>query len=157
MNIYDYFKDEIAYPNYCNGEILPFNTIYSEVSTNFLDAFINGCEKHLICYTIDYYRHNDSEKTKYVDNINKNEGCVSHTKISEVEDDIFIISKIEDGYMLFWYHLSGRCDIGRFKTKDTIDQIEENLLRWLDEMKVDTITGYTKINTEKYLVGWVGF
>ena len=158
MNIYNYFTEDIEYPKYCNGEILPFNTVYSEVSSTFLNAFINGCEKHLLCYTLDNYRNNDEEKTKYVEDININGYKGTHTSLSEIEDDIFIVSKIKDGYILFWYHLSGRCDVGRFKTEDNIEQIENSLINWLEEMKyTEFATGYTKILTDKYLKGWVGF
>lgn len=155
--IHDYFKDDIEYPNVCNNDILPFNVLYSEVSTTFLDAFINDCEKHLICYTLDYYRTDIEEKKKVIDNINIYGYNGTHTKISEIEDDIFIISKIENGYMLFWYHLSGRCDIGRFETDDNIQQIENALINWLEEMKKDIIRGYDKIIANKYLKGNISF
>ena len=155
--IYDYFKDDIDYPKICDGEILPFNTMYSEVNTSFLDSFINGCQKHIICYTLDYYRADFKMKSDLIDKINLNGYEGTHTKISEIEDDVLIISKIEGGYMLFWYHLSGRCDIGRFKTNDSIEEIENMVINWLEEMKPDNIKGYSKIIANKYLKGWVGF
>lgn len=157
-SIYDYFNDWENYPNVCNGEILTFNKIYQEVSTTFLDAFINSCEKYLICYTLDYFHENLENKKEYVDNINTNGYNGTNTKFSEIEDDIFIIAKIEDGYMLFWYHLSGQCDIGRFKTTDSIEQIEKTVLNWIEEMKKSkSITGASKLNTKKYLSGWLHF
>lgn len=155
--IFDYFENDIEYPNVCDGIILPFNTLYSEVSSNFLDAFINGCEQHIICYTLDYYREDIIEKRKLIDDINVYGYSGTHTKVSKIQDDVFIISKIDDGYMLFWYHLSGRCDIGRFTTNDTIEQIEDSVINWLEKMKQDSISGYSKIIANKYLKGWVGF
>jgi hypothetical protein len=157
-SIYDYFNDWENYPKVCNGEILPFNTIYQEVSTTFLDAFINSCEKHLICYTLDYFSEDLEAKKAYIENINTNGYSGAHTKFSEIEDDIFIIARIEDGYMLFWYHLSGRCSIGRFKTDDSIDDIEKALLNWIEGMKQDyLITGASRLDTNKYLSGWLHF
>lgn len=155
--IFDYFEDEIEHPKICNGIILPFNVLYSQVGSSVLDAFINYCKKHLICYTLDYYRNNDAEKEKLIKDININGIEDRHTNLSILQDDVLIISKIENGYMLFWYHKSGRCDIGRFTTNDSIKTIWSSVVYWLEIMKKDNITDYHQILTDKFLKGWVRY
>lgn len=155
--IYDYFTYEVEHPTVTKGEILPFNTMYLEVDTNFLDAFINNCEKHMIVYSLDYYKTKDEKKDIIMD-INMNGYQNVHTKFSDIQDDIIIVSKIENGYMFFWYHLSGRCDIGRFTTNDTYEQIEDSIINWMKGLIRDnSISGYSKLVADKYLKGWVSF
>ena len=155
-DIFDYFNNTTEYPTILNDDILPYNELWSDVSPLFLEAFINHCHSHLLCYSLDYYL-TEEEKLFNLNKIHTNEFTSTHARISQLNDDVVIISKIKNGYMFFWYHFSGRCDIGRFTTTDTIELIEQNLINWLENMKCENITGYRKLEVSHFLKGYIRF
>lgn len=50
-----YFPDNIDYPNVLGGEILPDGTLWSYVSSTFLNGFINYIQP-VKCYLMNRYR-----------------------------------------------------------------------------------------------------
>lgn len=150
--IYDYFEDALTGID-LNKKILRFNTVHVDVSTTFLDTFVNNVDEHLISYTLDYYHQYPKKKYSLIDKGNSE----VNTKISDIEDDVVIASKIERGYIFFWYHMSGRCDIGRFETDDNIEDVKNCLINWMNFMvKEEVISGYYEMQL-CYLKGNIKF
>ena len=84
-DFYDrYFhSDTIEYPDVVSCEILPFNVLYSYVSADFLNAFVNGIEPVKVLQ-IDRYTHDSEMITNDIigDKWHRREvfGAVSKTK-----------------------------------------------------------------------------
>lgn len=179
--IYDYFEEEVEYPMDLCDNMLPYGTVLCEVSTTLLDAFINHT-KPLLCFVLDDYlgaegtiekgrAHVSNKETVFdyyyfegtkrelIQGINTGAIVVNHTNLHMFGDDIVILSKIAEGkYMWFWYHMSGRCDVGRFKTKDSDEEVCKYAHTWLKEKVSDnSIKGYHKLKIENFLTGWVSF
>ena len=176
----DYFTGEEHPENYCDN-ILPYGIIWQDVPTSFLDAFVNHSE-HIICFALDYYLMMDEEidcsgyhvsyptdrfkyfefkgtKRELFESINTGKIVNTHTKISMLRDDIVILSKIDEGkYIYYWYHLSGRCDIGRFQTTDDIEIVKKSVAKWLSDMKEDDcIKEFYELSVKNFFEGWVSF
>jgi hypothetical protein len=179
--IYDYFNEEIDYPQDICDNILPYNTVLCEVSNTLLDGFINYV-KPLACYVLDSYVDIDEQiekdrahvslkndrysyfyfhgtKMELIGAINLGILQITHTKLSMFGDDIVILSKIaENKYMFFWYHMSGRCDIGRIMTTDSDNLVIQSVFNWLDSMvKEGTTKGFNKLNINNFFEGWISF
>ena len=179
--IYDYFEEDIEYPTDVCDNLLPYNTVLSEVSTTLLDGFINYVTP-LKCILIDDYVNIDDEiekdrahvsdkkdrfnyyyfkgtKRELIAGINSGVIQITHTNLHMFGDDIILLTKIANGkYMWFWYRMSGRCDVGRFKTTDSENEIIESINNWLNEMKEEgRIKGYSNLNIRNFLEGWISF
>lgn len=179
--IYEYFNVEMPFPSDICENILPYNTVLCEVSTTFLDGFINYV-KPLICFVLDSYVDIDEQieeksaivslkndrwkyfyfkgtKRELIEGINSGTIQITHTKLHIFGDDIVLLSKVTDNkYMFFWYHMSGRCDIGRILTNDTEADIIKSVYNWLEKMKSDDeIKGFNELKVENFIEGWVSF
>lgn len=179
--IYDYFDNKISYPQDICDNILPYNIVWSEVPTTLLDGFINHVTP-LVCFVLDSYVGIDEQieenrahvslkndrfnyyyfkgtKRELIKGINSGVIQITHTKFHLFGDDIVILSKIADKkYMFFWYHMSGRCDIGRILTDRSEAELIKSLKTWLHNMKSDdNIKGFHELKIENFIEGWCSF
>lgn len=132
--IMDYFNDEIEYPQDVALEPLPINTLWSYISSTFLNGFINYV-KPIKVFVLDRYK---DDKTEEIKNLKPQ----PHTNLHHFGDDVIILAEIENHeggvkmYMLFWFDCDvSDCRIGRFETSDFSTVVIQSLVNWLDEMK----------------------
>ncbi len=151
--IMDYFNDEIEYPNDVALNPLPMNTLWSYISSTFLNGFVNYVEI-LKVYVLDRY---EDDKTDAVLNLTKQ--C--HTDLRQFGDDIILLGKIENNedslnkFMFFWFDMDvSDCCIGRFETTDNNEIVFEALLNWLEYD--NGILGFHEL-PKSFIKGWVSF
>lgn len=160
--IMDYFEDTIDYPNDIALNPIPMNTLWSYVSSTFLNGFINYVTP-LKIFVLDRY---EPDKTEEIKNLKKQ----AHTKLGQFGDDIIILSKIGNNvYMFFWFDMDvSDCCIGRFETTDSKNEVIISLTNWLDEQKAENagkeyqemmdngILNYHELPMS-FLEGWISF
>jgi len=165
--IWDYFEDNIEYPSEVAHNPIPYGTIWTYVSSTFLNGFINYVNP-IGCYLIDRYTPDnenisdrcisyqkkddnkwlkfDGTKGELKDKILSGEFKMYHTKLDCFGDDIVILSEIETEnevtgkYMFFWFDMDcSDCSIGKFETTDTKEQVIESVINWLEKDKSENI------------------
>ena len=189
-----YFKNIICGLN-LEGTILPFGTSYANVSTAFLDGFINYF-KPIKAYCLCNYhswdeplengegwevRLNEVANLRHlqINRIDKPKShpwgtykffkkqdlfdaitlprAVFHLNLSDFRDDVLLLSQNEnkpDEFIYFWYNLGGRCDIGRFKTKDTLEVVISEFERLITALDSDNLRKEIPLHT---FAGWLSF
>lgn len=160
--IWDYFEDNIEYPSEVVHNPLPYGTVWSYISSTFLNGFVNYV-KPISCFVLDRYTADDEEigdrnltvcnkgefgkwhkwngtKRELITAICSGDKEMCHTDMSCFGDDITILAEvetdIEDGkgrYMFFWFDNDvSDCSIGKFKTDDSKEQVVQSMKNWLD-------------------------
>lgn len=148
-----YFEHTVDYPKDKLLDILPWNTLWEYVASDFLNGFINYAQV-ISAVLVARYRKWD-EKLEWEVNImeppnsfqwtkfsgtkeevfNKltEEGRVCHSKFSDFGDDVVVLSKIADKkYILFWYDCDvSDCTIGRFETEVPEEDVKKDFREWL--------------------------
>lgn len=153
--IFDYFSEEIEYPEKVIDEILPYNILWSYVPSNFVNTFVNQ-GKAIKVYQIDRYTTEETyiegvlmenhkeyigTKSELRESVIRGSIKFWNTNLSIFEDDIIILSAIEmkDGMRRFLFCYfdqdTSDCMIGRFETSDSTDAVIESLENWLKDEK----------------------
>ena len=156
-----YFSDNVDYPNVLNGEILPDGTLWSYVSSTFLNGFINYI-RPVKCYLMNRYRDWDEvredgdlkchfrspENNKWEDKIFKtkeelyqfvikNTSGLMHTHLDIFNDDILVLGKVRDTpnkYVFFWFDRDvSDCCIGIFNTEDSEEVVIDEFRKYAME------------------------
>lgn len=176
--IWQYFDENIEYPRKLALDPIPYGTVWTYVSSTFLNGFINYVEP-IKCYVIDRYTSDDKNvgdkeyitKGDLKKKIIAGELDVYHTDLSSFEDDIIMLADIgEKGhYMFFWFDMDvSDCSIGRFKTEDTKEDVIQSVVNWLEQEKKENaeqvikesfdsgICDYTELPLS-FISGWVKF
>ena len=144
------FDEDYDYPS--GDQLLegvPVNTLYSYVSSYYLNGFINYIEP---IKAIMVERYSDEEE------LESNAQTVAkfnekfHSNFSDLPDDVLIAAESNNSYWFFWYDKDcSDCQIGRL-SKDTITK--EDYLKLFNELVVDTeLLGDN--HYELKLAGWV--
>lgn len=183
-SVLDYFKSSIDYPSFKSDRILPYGEMWNYVSSTFLNGFINYVE-HKKCIVLDRYTGPDEDvsekilvhekgsfgdwkkwkgtKSELINSINSGEKGIYHTSLDCFNDDVIILSKIENSeessenkYMLFWFDMDcSDCCIGRFKTEDSEEIVQKSLITWINSLECHK--SYSELDPKKFLKGWVKF
>jgi hypothetical protein len=179
--IYEYFDSGLLCPEDICDNILPYNKVLCNITTPFLDGFINYVQP-LVCFVLDHYIDIDfpieddrlcvspkndrfnhyyfkGTKRQLIQGVNSGNIQIINTKFHFLGDDIVILTKIADKkYMIFWYRMSGFSDIGRILTDDNESDVIKSVSSWLKEMKSKgDITGFHKLKIKNFLDGWLSF
>lgn len=181
-NIWDYFDDNIDYPNEVAHNPLPYGTVWCYISSTFLNGFINYV-KPIKVYQLDRYECEDEpkevdyrDKGDYGANWKKFTGTKSelrklvldekiqfaHTKLHLFGDDIALLAEIEnneeDGkgrYMFFWFDCDvSDCCIGKFETTDTKEEVIQSMVNWLEETKEENKGKIVEPNYDNGIVNY---
>lgn len=108
LNIWDLFETNEDYPQDVAERGVPENTLYSYISSTFLDGVINYV-KPIKAVMIERYDNNDN--TEVVAEFNKEH----HSKLAALPDDVLIAAQTKNDYWFFWYDKDcSDCFIGRF-------------------------------------------
>lgn len=163
--IWGYFEDNFEYPKEIAHNPIPYGTVWTYVSSTFLNGFINYV-KHISCFLIDrytpdnenigdrtiFYQNKDGiewlkfngTKKELKDKITSGEIKMHHTNLGCFGDDIIILSEIETQndevgkYMFFWFDMDcSDCSIGKFETTDTKEEVIQSVINWLEECKLE--------------------
>lgn len=163
--IWDYFDDNIDYPNEVVHNPIPYGTVWCYISSTFLNGIINYV-KPISCFVLDRYTADDENvsdrnftvcnkgefgkchkwegtKKELIKAITTGEKEMYHTDMNCFGDDIALLAEIEtneeDGkgrYMFFWFDCDvSDCCIGKFETTDTKEEVVQSMINWLDESK----------------------
>jgi len=176
--IWDYFDNHIDYPNNIVDNPIPYGTLWSYVSSTFLNGLINYVNP-IGCYVVNRYTEETADisdrkvcicnKGKFVNWYNfegtklelinaliSGEKEIYHTNLSCFEDDIVIIAKIENEldeenkYIFFWFDYDvSDCSIGKFITDDSQELILNSVENWLKETYVDNKTCHETFHDEE--------
>ncbi|MCK9416139.1 hypothetical protein M0Q97_05725 [Candidatus Dojkabacteria bacterium] len=173
--IWDYFNDEIQYPKEIVHNPIPYGTVWTYVSSTFLNGFINYVNP-IACFVIDRYTADDVEienvilcnkgdilcnwydwkgsKKELTDAIVSGEKKMHHTNLGCFDDDIIILAKIEtenndtNKYIFFWFDMDvSDCSIGKFETNDIESDVIQSVINWLDKCKLENMGN----NIEEYI------
>lgn len=181
--IWDYFEDNIDYPNNIMENPIPYNICWSYVSSTFLNGFINYVEPIKV-FVIDRYSSNKEEvtceqfkgtKRELKDKIISGDIKPFHTDLGCFNDDIMILAEFEhekdelNHFIYFWFDCDvSDCVIGKFKTEDTKEQVIQSLVNFLEQRKEENkdfeieehmdngILNYTELPLS-FLNGWLKF
>lgn len=131
-NIFDYFGDEVEFPENIAADVMPYGTLWSYVSATFLNGFINYVDI-LAGFVIDRYTKRDG-KAAQIEAAIKTE---VHTNLRVFKDDVIVLGRIGKGkYMLFYFDYDvSDCMIGRFETDDKEGVIVQSIINWLESEK----------------------
>ena len=174
----DYFVDSIDYPKDVGGTILPINTCWNYISSTFLNGFINYVDI-IKAYVIGRYTEWDEEiegvniqdppnsfnwvefsgTKEQVYNKVTEEGRLFHTDISMLQDDVLILAKAKgsDIYYFFWFDMDcSDCNIGRFKTDDTENEVIEAFSKHVSSCYIDNPYGEKELSLHCFK-GWISF
>jgi len=162
--IWDYFEDYSEYPKEIARNPIPYGTVWTYVSSTFLNGFINYV-KPICCFLLDRYTPDnknigdrnisyqnkderewlkfDGTKKELKDKIISGEIKMYHTSLDCFGDDIVILSEIETEndeigkYMFFWFDMDcSDCSIGKFETIDTKEEVIQSVINWLDDCRL---------------------
>lgn len=164
----DYFHHSIDYPE--PTEILMREGVLQcYLSSTFLNGWINYVEPIAIrLITRDDYKGN----VKRVERWNSNQFPDYHSKLSYFQDDILILAipgkrgSVRSGkYWFFWFSCdTSDCQIGRFNTTDTEEQVVNNFISYADsvskDLSVESSSLFPVPSLEidpKFLSGWISF
>lgn len=176
-NFFDYFDKQIEYPKNVAENPLPVGVCYDYIGSSFLDGFINLTRKgFLYCFVLNRYTRedyklesfNNKTKVEVINDINSGAEEFYHTKFNKLEDDVLILSRInENMYMFFWYDMDcSDCMVGRFETYDSPEVIKASLMQHLikeyrdhkeHEEHHEDENGFHELDVNKFLKGWVSF
>lgn len=177
-----YFLDSYDRPRDFAENPFPLNTKYENISSELLDALINHV-KILKAYALGANRWQSeihglpnisrltAEGTQYIETISTYEqlfnwltkvpdGSFSHPQLHLFQQDVLILahaSSNADTYWFFWYAMSGRCDIGRFQTSDTQDQVLENFSLYVESVTFPEYDKAKEIPLNFFKQGWISF
>lgn len=135
-NIFDYFGDEVEFPENIAVDIMPYGTLWSYVSATFLNGFINYVDI-LAGFVIDRYTKRDG-KAAQIEAAIKTE---VHTNLRVFKDDVIVLGRIGKGkYMFFYFDYDvSDCMIGRFITDDNETTIVQSIVNWLERCKAERV------------------
>jgi hypothetical protein len=176
--IFDYFENFEEYPTNVVDNPIPYGTLYSYISSTFLNGFINYTEP-IKCYLIDRYTPDDEiitvpnikgPKKELKEKVLSGEIDCFHTDLDCFEDDIIILSKIQNNkYRFFWFDMDvSDCSVGKFETTDSQEDVIQSVVNWLDDCKSKNkgrivennldngIINYTELPLS-FLKGWIKF
>lgn len=180
--IWDYFDDNVDYPNEVAHNPLPYGTVWCYISSTFLNAFINYV-KPIKVYQLDRYECEDGtcevdyrDKGDYGANWKKFTGTkaelrklvldekiqFTHTKLHLFSDDIALLAEIENNeedskgrYMFFWFDCDvSDCCIGKFETTDTKEEVIQAMVNWLEEAKEENKGKIVEPNYDNGIVNY---
>lgn len=196
--IWDYFHNTVEYPKNLVHYPIPYGTLLCYVSSTYLNGFINYVrpisifildrytskdeditDRKIRLYdTGKYQKYYNFKGTKcqLIDKVVKEKVKLSHTDLNCFGDDIIILAEVEHDegddigrYIFFWFDCDvSDCTIGKFETIDTIEQVQESVLNWLNYNKetnknfkfqcdIDNgILDYTELPIS-FLNGWIKF
>jgi hypothetical protein len=178
--IWDYFEEKIEYSKDIAHNPIPYGTVWTNVSSTFLNGFINYV-KPIACFIADRYTDPDTligndlsvcnkgefqkwhkwegTKKELIAKISSGEKEVYHTKLNCFEDDVIVLAEIESEegkkgrYMFFWFDRDvSDCSIGKFETSDKKEDVIESVINWLDETKNENYI--FQENTESGIVNY---
>ena len=167
-----YFTDGVDYPNILGGDILPDGTLWSYVSSTFLNGFINYAQA-IKCYLMNRYRdwneerenddlklhHRPPMENKWVDHVFKTKEEVYqfvlknptgyiHSELGVFNDDILVLGKVKDTpnkYIFFWFDLDvSDCCIGVFTTEDTEETVVNEFRSYVQEISAKLQRDYLR-------------
>jgi len=195
--IWDYFKEVVDYPNDILHNPIPYNVCWSYVSATLLNGFINYTKPVLSVYVLDRYT-GLNKKVDLDTPIDKVKGKnvkfagtkgdlingflsgalkIHHAKLSCFKDDVVVLGEIpmddfDNGlhrFIFFWFDCDvSDCSIGRFETTDSIEDVNQSIINWLESEKDynknkkivegydNGIIDYHKLPT-LFMSGWVSF
>lgn len=167
-----YFTNGVDYPNILGGDILPDGTLWSYVSSTFLNGFINYAQP-IKCYLMNRYRdwneeredddlklqHRQPMENKWVDHVFKtkeeiyqfvlkNPTGYIHSRLDVFSDDILVLSKVKDTpnkYIFFWFDRDvSDCCIGVFTTEDTEETVVNEFRSYVQEIGAELQRDYLR-------------
>lgn len=167
-----YFTNVVDYPNILGGDILPDGTLWSYVSSTFLNGFINYAQP-IKCYLMNRHRdwneerenddlklqHRPPMENKLVDRVFKtkeeayqfvlkNPTGYFHSKLDVFNDDILVLGKVKDTpnkYIFFWFDLDvSDCCIGVFTTEDTEETVVNEFRSYVQEISAKLQRDYLR-------------
>lgn len=161
IEIWDYFNEKIDYPSDVALNPIPYGTVWSYISSTFLNGFVNYV-KPIACFVLDRYAEDgeligdrnftvcnagefgkwhkwEGTKKQLIDAIKNGSKAMAHTKLDCFGDDIILLTEIEpDKYMFFWFDMDvSDCSIGRFETTDPKETVISSVVNWLEREKTD--------------------
>lgn len=166
----------IEYPY--NVELLdgiPKDTAYLYISTTYLNGFINYTDEFIYAFMFNHYSTSEVYKLKCINVDNLKD--FAHTDLSSFEkfDDIIIVSRVYDGYIVFWsdmdcsdsciIHITYECiskyfnvsiDKDRFILDPYIKTLVNNMINnyWYDDPGFIWKENFKEIPVSS-LTGWV--
>lgn len=181
--IWDYFDENIEYPKEIAHNPIPYGTVWTYISSTFLNGIINYV-KPISCFVIDRYTPDDEKigdrnftvcnknefgkwhkwdgsKKELINVIISGEKEMYHTKLDCFGDDIIILAKIEtenddtDKYIFFWFDMDcSDCSIGKFETEDIESDVIQSVVNWLEECKTENIGKIVEENIDNGIVNY---
>ena len=154
FGLLEYFDEDIEYPEEIAEKGVPNNTIYTYVSTSFLNGYINYVEP-MFAIMIERYVDLDTPKVRGFLELQK---WAPHTTYDSSPDDVWVIAETENCWWLFWSDRDvSDCCIGRLdKSKLPKEELRQSVMSWLSKLgtsKTSDITGrYIELAP---FVGWV--
>lgn len=130
-----YFTEQYDYPDPSSLSLIVYRggMLFNYISSTFLNGYINYVN---IIKAYGIHRYTDPQEKidgKYVDKLK-----TVHPKLTDYDDDIFILAKSRDAsnsYFYFWYDMDcSDCSIGNFVTTDDIDIVIKKFEAWVYEM-----------------------
>jgi len=163
--IWDYFDNNIDYPQNVAHNTLPYGTVWCYISSTFLNGMVNYV-KPVSCFVLDRYTADDEyigdknftvrnkggfgkwhkwEGTKkgLIEAIKIGEKEMYHTNMNCFGDDIVLLTEIEiykedniGRYMFFYFDCDvSDCCIGKFETNDIKEEVIKSIKIWLNQNK----------------------
>lgn len=84
----------------------------------------------------------------------------SHPTLHLFQQDVLILGQSPsnpDIYWFFWYAMSGRCDIGRFQTEDSLDKVLANFHLYVESVTFPEYDQAKEIPLDFFKKGWISF
>jgi hypothetical protein len=141
IHFHDLFESGEQYPENVADRGVPQNTIYSYISTTFLNGFINYVEIKHVMMIERYTEFNDEKIKKYIEHLKSEyntdySGSYNTEETGKVVDDIILIGETEESIWLFWSDrdCSDSC-IGRVAKSEEITTllVKESLIRFIGD------------------------
>lgn len=196
--IWDYFHSNVDYPKNMVHFPIPYGTMWAYISSTYLNGFINYVRPISVFVLDRYtpkdeditdrknnlydaggykkYYNFVGTKGELIDKVVKETVKFTHTNLDCFGDDIIILAEVDNDetdclgrYIFFWFDYDvSDCCIGKFETVDTVEQVKESVLNWLNHnkeinkhYKIDGILDngildYTELPLS-FLNGWLKF
>lgn len=173
-NILDYFDKVVEFPTEQIINPFPFGELWHYVSSTYLNGFVNHITDVIAVFQIDRYTAEaEIVKTSYTNELSGStyfEGTkqelrdivrqdiakFSHTDLNMFADDIIILGHISsNNYVLFYYDCDvSDCKIGKFKTSDSVDDIRQSIINYLDKEKSYNEDCVVIENMDNGIINW---
>jgi len=130
INFCDLFYEE-EFPSHNQmAEGIPENTVYSYVSSTYVNGFVNYINPFYFVLVKRY--SDDKEWEKCIESISSIEKEY-HLRLSKFGDDILLLGETENNWWYIWYDNDvSDCCIGKFeKSKISKDDLIECFIEWI--------------------------